>query len=115
MNFLLTTFAIFLSIFILSIFYINFKKKIINIYELTVIITLSISIFLFSLRPDGFDRFFLDVSGLTTKDVSIIIAILFLFLLTLISYIKIKVINKKLTQLVRSESLKDIFQKLNDK
>ena len=115
MNFLLTVFAILLSIFILSIFYINFKKKIINVYELLIIITLSTSIFFFSLRPDSFDRFFLEISGLTAKEVSIIIAILFLFLLTLISYIKIKVMNKKLTQLVRSESLRDVFQKLNDK
>lgn len=114
MNSILTFFAIFLSIFILSIFYINFKKKIINIYEFTIILILSISIFFFSLRPDSFDKFFLEVSGLTAKEVSIIIAILFLFLLTLVSYIKIKIMNKKLTQLVRSESLRDIFQKLND-
>lgn len=115
MSYLLTILAIFLSLFILSLFYINFKKKIINIYELMIIIILSISIFFFSLRPESFDEFFFDISGFTAKEVSIIIAILFLFLITLISYVKIKIMNQKLKQLIRSESLRDIFKKLNDK
>lgn len=114
MNFLLTILAIFISFFILSTFYINFKKKIINTYELIIIIILSISIFLFSLRPDSFDQFFFELSGYTSKEASVIIAILFLFLISLNNYIKIKIMNKKIIQLIRSESLKEAFKKLDE-
>ncbi|AFS49678.1 hypothetical protein HIMB59_00015110 [alpha proteobacterium HIMB59] len=114
MNFFLSFISIALTLLLLSNFYLSYKKKVINLFEMAVILIIFSFVIFVSLRPSSVDKIFYSVLGYSFKDFVNIISIIILFYLSFLNYSKIKDLDKKINQLIRLESLKEIKNKYDD-
>ena len=114
MNFFLSFITIALTLLLISNFYLSYKKKVINLFEMFVVLLICSLVLFISLRPSSVDIIFYNVLGYSFKDFVNIISIIVLFYLSFLNYSKIKDLDKKINQLIRLESLKEIKNKHDD-
>lgn len=111
---ILTILIIFLTFLMLYLTFLNIKNKILNYYEGIIwLLVWLISLFI-SLRPKSLDTFIEVKFGVSLFYISTILAIFSLIMIIFYFYNKIKTIEIKIDKLIRSESLKKIFDRIKD-
>lgn len=91
---------------------INYKKKL--LHRLSYYLWMSIWIILIavSIRPKILDSYFINNYNLDIFYIVAVISIIILVVLSYVFFIKINILEKKINAIIRSESLKEILEKL---
>ena len=106
--------AIVFSLIMIYITQINYKKKYLNKLSYLLWIVIWILIIFVSLRPVSIDDYFINNYKIDLFYILSVISIISLLILYYISLVKINILEKKINKLIRSESLKDILNKIKD-
>ena len=109
---ILSIISIIFSIIMIYITQINYKKKYLNKLSYLLWIIVWILIIFVSLRPDSIDEYFINIYKIDVFYILSIISIITLVILYYSSIIKINILEKKINKLIRSESLKDVLNKI---
>lgn len=92
--------------------HINFRKKLLN--KLSYYLWMSIWVILIavSIRPKILDSYFANNYNLDLFYIVTVFSIIILVILSYVFFIKINILEKKINTIIRSESLKEILEKL---
>lgn len=111
----LSLISIILSIILIYSTYLNYKNKNINKTEYSFwTITWTFLIFL-SIRPKSFDNFIEKSLNVNLFYLLNIFSFLFVFFLIFKYYLKIKILEKKIDTLIRSEALSKFYKEIKKK
>ena len=109
---ILSFLSIIISFFLLYSTFLNYKNKIINRIEFYFCTSTWVLLFFLSVRPESFDQFIEKNLNVNLFYLLNIFSFLFIFFLTFKYYLKIKVLEKKVDTLIRSEALSKIYNKI---
>jgi hypothetical protein len=104
--------SIIISIFLIYSTFLNFKIKNISKIEFYLWSCIWLLLIFISLRPNFFDLFFIKYTKISIFYAVNIVSFIFLFYLNFKYFIKIKILEKKIDTLIRSEALSKIYNKL---
>lgn len=108
----LSLLSIIFSLVMIYITQINYKNKILGKLNYLVWIGIWVMIILVSIRPEIVDVYFEENYKIDIFYISSVISILFLLILNYFLFLKLNILEKKINTLIRSKSLKDIFEKI---
>ena len=91
---------------------INYKNKILGKLNFLVWIGIWVMIILVSIRPEIVDVYFEENYQIDIFYILSVISILFLLILNYFLFLTLNILEKKINTLIRSKSLKDIFEKI---
>jgi hypothetical protein len=111
---ILTILIIFSSFLMLYLTFLNIKNKILNLYEGIIWLLIWLISLFISIRPKTIDNFIEIKLGVSFFYISTILAIFSLIIIIFYFYNKIKILEKKIDKIIRSESLKKIFDRIKD-
>ena len=104
--------SIFFSLIMIYVTQLNYKKKIFGKVSYLIWNSLWILVFLISVRPSIIDKYFENSFDINIFYILSVLSTLALLILYYFSYIKINILEKKINTLIRSESLKDLYNKI---
>ena len=90
----------------------NYKKKIFGKISYLIWNSLWILVLLVSIRPSIIDKYFENSYDINIFYILSVLSTLTLLILYYFSYVKINILEKKINTLIRSESLKDLYNKI---
>ena len=108
----LSLLSIIFSLVMIYITQINYKNKILGKLNYLVWIGIWVMIILVSIRPEIVDVYFEENYKIDIFYILSVISILFLLILNYFLFLKLNILEKKINTLIRSKSLKDIFEKI---
>ena len=91
---------------------INYKNKILGKLNYLLWIGIWVMIILVSIRPEIVDVYFEENYKIDIFYILSVISILFLLILNYFLFLKLNILEKKINTLIRSKSLKDIFERI---
>jgi len=109
---ILSVITILFALMMIYITQINYKKKILNKLNYIFWNFAWIFLILVSIRPKIVDNYFSTNYNIDIFYILSIVSILTLIILYYINLIKIKILEKKINTIIRAESLKEIFSKI---
>ena len=104
--------SIFFSLIMIYVTQLNYKKKIFGKVSYLIWNFLWILVFLISVRPSIIDKYFENSFDINIFYILSVLSTLALLILYYFSYVKINILEKKINTLIRSESLKDLYDKI---
>jgi len=104
--------SIFFSLIMIYVTQLNYKKKIFGKVSYLIWNSLWILVFLISVRPSIIDKYFENSFDINIFYILSVLSTLALLILYYFSYVKINILEKKINTLIRSESLKDLYNKI---
>ena len=108
----LSTLAIIISISLIYSTFLNYKNKNINKIEFYFWTISWIFLIFLSVRPKSFDEFIEKNLNVNLFYLLNIFSFLFIFFLIFKYYLRIKILEKKIDTLIRSEALSKIYNKI---
>ena len=108
----LSLLSIIFSLVMIYITQINYKNKILGKLNYLVWIGIWVMIILVSIRPEIVDVYFEENYKIDIFYILSVISILFLLILNYFLFLKLNILEKKINTLIRSKSLKDIFERI---
>ena len=108
----LSLLSIIFSLVMIYITQINYKNKILGKLNYLVWIGIWVMIILVSIRPEIVDVYFEENYKIDIFYILSVISILFLLILNYFLFLKLNILEKKINILIRSKSLKDIFERI---
>lgn len=108
----LSLLSIIFSLVMIYITQINYKNKILGKLNYLVWIGIWVMIILVSIRPEIVDVYFEENYKIDIFYILSVISILFLLILNYFLFLKLNILEKKINVLIRSKSLKDIFERI---
>lgn len=112
MKILLIIFSIIVSLLMIYMTTINYKNKLINIFEYILWTLLWLIIIFLSIRPKILDIFINNYFGTSLFYIFTVLGFIFTLVIVFYFYNKIKTLENKVDTLIRSASLKKIYKKL---
>tara|TARA_S200000501_G_scaffold375242_1_gene426761 strand:- start:1053 stop:1403 length:351 start_codon:yes stop_codon:yes gene_type:complete len=109
---ILVSFSLILSFLLIYLTYINYKTKIIKFSEFLFWTFGWLLICFISLRPKKLDSFIETKLNFDVTYLINVVVIAILVYMNFKSYLKIKVLEKKIDALIRSDSLKKVYEKI---
>lgn len=108
----LSLLSIIFSLVMIYITQINYKNKILGKLNYLLWIGIWVMIILVSIRPEIVDVYFEENYKIDIFYILSVISILFLLILNYFLFLKLNILEKKINTLIRSKSLKDIFERI---
>ena len=99
----------------LYINYINYKKKLLNKFNYLIWTFIWSLVIGASLRPKFIDIYFINNYQIDIFYILSVISIITLIILYYLNLIKINILEKKINNLIRAESLKNVLDKTDEK
>ena len=112
---ILSVIAIIISLMMLYINYINYKKKLLNKFNYLIWTFIWSLVIGASLRPKIIDIYFINNYQIDIFYILSVISIITLIILYYLNLIKINILEKKINNLIRAESLKNVLDKTDEK
>ena len=110
----LSVLSIIFSLLMLYITNLNYKKNILKKID-TIIWSLGwLSIIFISIRPKIIDNYFIENFGVDIFYIISVLSIMVLVIVSYFSFVKIKILEKKIDTIIRADSLKEILEKIKD-
>jgi len=111
---ILITFSILVSFLMIYLTILNFKKKLLNNFEILSWTAVWFSIIILSIRPKMLDNFIVEKFNVSIFYIFAILGFIFFTIIIFYLYNKIKILESKQDSLIRSASLSKIFKKIKD-
>ena len=92
---------------------INYKKEILSKFDYLIWNIVWSFLIIASVRPKIVDNYFVENYQINIFYVLSVASIITLAVLYYINFIKIKILEKKMNTIIRSEALKEIYSKIN--
>tara|TARA_B110000483_G_C17977195_1_gene458270 strand:+ start:78 stop:428 length:351 start_codon:yes stop_codon:yes gene_type:complete len=105
--------TIFFSLIMIYITKINYKKEILTKFDYLIWNIVWFVLIIASVRPETVDNYFIENYQIDIFYNLSVVSIIALAVLYYINFIKIKIMEKKMNTIIRSEALKEIYSKIN--
>jgi hypothetical protein len=105
--------TIFFSLLMIYITKINYKKEILTKFDYLIWNIVWFVLIIASVRPETVDNYFIENYQIDIFYNLSVVSIIALAVLYYINFIKIKIMEKKMNTIIRSEALKEIYSKIN--
>ena len=92
---------------------INYKKEILTKFDYLIWNIVWFVLIIASVRPETVDNYFIENYQIDIFYNLSVVSIIALAVLYYINFIKIKIMEKKMNTIIRSEALKEIYSKIN--
>jgi hypothetical protein len=109
---ILSSISIIFSLIMIYVTQLNYKKKVFGRLSYLIWNALWILVLLVSIRPSIIDKYFESYYDINIFYILSVLSTLTLLILYYFSYVKINILEKKINTLIRSDSLKDLYNKI---
>ena len=103
--------SILLSVILIYSTFLSFKKNYLNLFETFSWLIVWLGIIYLSIRPNALDIYLQNFLNVGFKDTILTLSLLVLFVLNFRIYLRIKLNEKKLDKIVRSEAIIEFLKK----
>ena len=111
---ILSVLSIILSLLMLYITNLNYKKNILKKIDTIIWNLVWLSIIFISIRPKIIDNYFIENFSVDIFYIISVLSIMVLVIVSYFSFVKIKILEKKIDTIIRADSLKEILEKIKD-
>lgn len=103
--------SILLSVILIYSTFLSFKRGYLNLFETFCWSCVWLGVIYLSIRPDTIDIYLQNFLNISFKDTILTLSLLVLFVLNFRVYLKIKLNEKKLDKIIRSEAIIEFLKK----
>ncbi len=102
------------SLLMLYITNLSYKKNILKKIDTIIWSLVWLSIIVISIRPKIIDNYFIKNFSVDIFYIISVLSIMVLLIVSYFSFVKIKILEKKIDTIIRADSLKEILEKIKD-